>query len=101
MAKKKTKTGGNQPDVRIKEGVFQLSGWKTKKVIPAKNDFDVERTFERVNICLSVGMKQNGKWNNVQAWFGRSQFGDLKAAVDEFAEELRKINGVNAESGQQ
>ncbi len=101
MAKKQKKNGGSQPDIKMRNGIFQLSAWKTKKVIPAKNDYDTERVFERINICLSAGMKQDGKWKNTQAWFTASQFGDLKATIEEFAEELRKMNGVNGESGQQ
>jgi hypothetical protein len=99
MAKKSEKKGGKQPDIKIRDGIFQLSAWKSKKVIPAKDDYDTEKVFERVNICLSAGMKQNGKWKNTQAWFTSSQFGSLKAAVDEFAEVLQKMNGMGG--GQQ
>ena len=94
MAKKQKKKCGKQPDIKLRNGIFQLSAWKTKKVIPAKNDYDVERVIERTNICLSAGMKKNGEWKNVQAWFRGSQFSDLKAVVDEFAQELRRINSV-------
>jgi hypothetical protein len=94
MAKKQEKNSGKQPDIKTRNGIFQLSAWKTKKVIPAKNDYDTERVFERINICLSAGMRQDGKWKNVQAWFTTSQFGDLKATIDEFAEELQKANGI-------
>jgi hypothetical protein len=94
MAKKQEKKSGKQPDIKMRNGIFQLSAWKTKKVIPAKNDYDTERVFERINICLSAGMRQDGKWKNVQAWFTTSQFGDLKATIDEFAEELQKANGT-------
>jgi len=92
MAKKSVKKSGKQPDIKIRDGIFQLSAWKTKKVIPAKSDYAQERVFERINICLSAGMRQNGEWKNSQAWFTQSQFGSLKAAVDEFAEELQKMN---------
>ena len=101
MAKKQKKNSGKQPDIRMRNGIFQLSAWKTKKVIPAKNDYDTERVIEMTNICLSAGVKQNGEWKNMQAWFRGSQFSDLKAVVDEFAEELRKINGVEQGGGQQ
>jgi hypothetical protein len=101
MAKKQKKNSGKQPDIRMRNGIFQLSAWKSKKVIPAKNDYDIERVIERTNICLSAGVKLNGEWKNVQAWFRGSQFSDLKAVVDEFAEELRKMNGVEQGGGQQ
>ena len=94
MAKKSDKKSGKQPDIKLRNGIFQLSAWKTKKVIPAKNDYDTERVFEGVNICLSAGMKQAGEWKNVQAWFRSSQFEDLKATIDEFAAELQKMNGT-------
>ncbi len=101
MAKKQEKKSGKQPDIKMRNGIFQLSAWKTKKVIPAKNDYDTEKVFERINICLSAGMRQDGKWKNTQAWFTTSQFGDLKTTIDEFAEELRKINGVEQGGGQE
>jgi hypothetical protein len=104
MAKKNKKTvAGKQPDIRSKNGRFQLSAWKDKRIIEPKHEYDIERVLERVSICLSIGVKKNGEWENVQAWFERSQFGDLKATIDEFAEELRKLNGtcVDEGSGQQ
>ena len=96
MAKKKPEKNksGTPPDIRCKSGVFGLSAWKNKKVIPARNDYDIERIYDRVSICLTVGMKRDGKWENRQAWFRLSQFGDLKAAVEGFAEELQKLNGT-------
>jgi hypothetical protein len=99
--KKQAKNGGNPPQIRCKSGRFQLSGWKNKKVVPAKNDFDVERVYEDVSICLSVGVKRKKGWENVQAWFRSSQFGDLKQAVEDFSGQLLKLNGVPEEGGQQ
>ena len=92
--KKQVKKSGTPPDIRCKSGVFGLSAWKTQKVIPAKHDYDIERVFDRVSICLTVGMKRDGKWENRQAWFRLSQFGDLRAAVEGFADELQKLNGT-------
>jgi len=89
MAKKQK---NNKPDIKCKAGVFQLSCWKDSKIIPAKNDYDIEREFEQINICLSVGMKRNGEWKNMQAWFRSSQFGNLKDVVDDFAEKLNELN---------
>lgn len=100
MAKKTKKSNGNQPNIKCKSGIFQLAGWKKKKIIPAKNDFDIEKEVEQVNICLTVGIRKNGEWENIPIWFRRSQFGDLKEVVDDFAEELKKLNGFE-ESGQE
>jgi len=97
MAKKTKKKNANQPDIKCKSGVFQLAGWKRKKVIPARNDFDVEREVEHVNICLTVGMRKNGEWENIPVWFRVSQFGSLKEVVDDFAEELKELNGGGQE----
>ena len=98
MARKIKKKDGKQPDIKCKSGIFQLAGWKKTKVIPAKNDFDIEREVNQVNICLTVGIRKDGKWENIPVWFRRSQFGDLKEAVDDFAEELKQLNGFG-ESG--
>jgi hypothetical protein len=93
MAKKTKIKDTKQPDIKCKSGIFQLAGWKNKKIIPAKNDFDIEREVEQVNICLTVGIRKDGKWENIPVWFRRSQFGDLKEIVDGFAEELKRLNG--------
>jgi len=94
MAKKTNKKDTNQPDIKCKSGIFQLAGWKRNRVIPAKNDYDVEREVEQVNICLTAGIRKNGKWENIPVWFRVSQFGNLKEIVDDFAEELKKLNGI-------
>lgn len=99
MAKKSKKNKANKPDIKCKAGIFQLAGWKRKKVIPAKNDFDVEREVDQVNICLTAGIRKNGKWENIQVWFRRSQFGNLKEVVDDFAEGLKELNGLDNEGG--
>jgi hypothetical protein len=100
MASKKQKKGnGAAPDVKCKSGVFQLSAWKKEKVVPAKNDYDIERVFQTVSVCLSVGMKKGEDWENVQAWFRASQLADLKEVVDEFAEQVKKLNGSSEEVG--
>ena len=96
MAKNQKKNNENQPDIKSKAGIFQIAGWKRTKVIPAKNDYDQEREVEQVNLCLTVGMRQKGKWVNVVAWFRASQFGNLKEVVDDLAEKLRELNGVKA-----
>ncbi len=94
MAKKDRKANGNQPDIKCKAGVFQLAGWKTKKIIPARNDFDIEREIEQVNLCLTIGVRKNGEWENIPVWFRTSQFANLKEVVDEFGKELKRLNGM-------
>ncbi len=99
MAKKEKSK--NKPDIKAKSGIFQIAGWKKTVIIPAKNDYDIERERKYVNLCLSVGIKNNGKWENMKAFFRVSQFGNLKEAVDEFAEQLTELNekelGLNEE----
>ena len=97
MTEKENKNNGNKPDIKFKCGRFQISAWKDKKTIPAKNDYDIERDVDRVNICLSVGQRKNNEWVNIPVWFGRSQFGDLKQAVDDFGKELKKLNSDDLE----
>lgn len=99
MAKKTNKKNGKKPDIKSKEGIFQLAGWNKEVVIPAKNDYDIEREVKYLNLCLSVGVRKNGKWENIPIWFRRSQFANLKAVVDDFAEQLKKLNESEAEKG--
>ena len=88
---KKTKTK-NKPDIQSKSGIFQISGWKKTKVIPAKNDFDIEREVKQINICLNIGQRKDSEWKNVNAWFRASQFQNLKEAMEEFTEKLKELN---------
>jgi len=88
---KETKTK-NKPDIQSKSGIFQISGWKNKKVIPAKNDFDIEREVEQVNICLNIGQRKDKEWKNVNAWFRASQFQNLKEVLEDFTEKLKELN---------
>jgi len=96
---KKQRTDKKQPDVKCKAGVFQLAAWKQTRTFPAKNDFDIEKKVEQVNVCLSAGVRKNGAWENIPVWFRLSQFANLKQVVDEFAEELKKLNGVSELEG--
>lgn len=99
MAKKQKTSNKKQPDVKCKAGVFQLAAWKQTRIFPAKNDFDIEKKVEQVNVCLSAGVRKNGAWENIPVWFRVSQFANLKQVVDEFAEELKKLNGVSELDG--
>jgi hypothetical protein len=101
MKKESEKRKTKQPDIRVKQGVFQLSAWKRTKVIPARNDYDVEREVTQISICLSVGQRRDGQWNNVQAWFRSSQFEQLEEAVDEFREQLKGLNGVRDDGSEE
>ena len=94
MGRKNMKSRSKQPDIKCRSGIFRLAGWKVNKVIPARNDFDVEKDVEYVGICLTVGVKKDGKWENVPVWLRAHQFGDLKEVVDDFAEELKRLNGA-------
>jgi hypothetical protein len=97
MAKKTKKKNTNPPDIKSQAGIFQLAGWKTTKTIPAKNDFDVEREVEHINLCLTAGIREKGEWKNIKVWFRASQFANLKEVVDDFAKQLKKLNGVDDE----
>ena len=87
----------NQPDIKSKAGIFQLAGWKRTRIIPAKNDFDEEREVTQTNLCLTAGVREKGEWKNIPIWFRASQFANLKELVDDFAKQLKKLNGVDEE----
>jgi hypothetical protein len=88
---KETKTK-NKPDIQSKSGIFQISGWKNKRTIPAKNDFDIEREVEQINICLNIGQRTDGKWKNIPTWFRASQFQNLKEVLEDFTEKLKDLS---------
>lgn len=94
MAKKTNKKNGKQPDIKAKSGIFRIAAWKTTKVIPVdeeKNPYGIEKEYKQINVCLSIGQRKDGQWENVRAWFPSSQLIKLEDAIDDFKPKLREL----------
>ena len=78
-----------EPISKARSGPFQISIWKRKKVIPAKNDYDCEREVDVVRACIQHGRKDRntGNWNNQAIWCNPSELASLKEALEELDEE--------------
>ena len=86
------KSNGNRPDIKSERfGIFQLAAWKDERVIKAKNDCDVEKIIPGISICLNIGQRKNGAWQDLRGWFPSSQFSNLKGAADDFEPKLKEL----------
>ena len=75
----------NKPISKAKCGRFQISIWKRKKVIPARNDYDCEREVDVVRACIQYGRKSRvtGDWKNQSIWCNPIELRSLVQALDE------------------
>lgn len=78
----------NKPNKVVKTGRFQISIWKSNKLIKAKNDFDVEREVEQVRTCVQYSRfnKENQIWNNQRIWCTPHEIRDLAQCLDKLNE---------------
>ncbi len=78
----------NQPVIKNRVGRFQISIWKKKRVIPAKNDYDIEREYQTVRACIQYSRinKATEQWENQSIWCNPE---DLKS----LAELLNQLHG--------
>lgn len=75
----------NAPICKARSGRFQISIWKRKKIIPARNDYDCEREIEVVRACIQYGRKNRitGNWENQSIWANPDELASLRQALDE------------------
>jgi len=74
-----------KPIVKNRVGRFQISIWKRKRLILAKNDFDVEREVETVRACIQYSQKNmaTGEWVNQSIWCNCDELRNLAKVLDE------------------
>ena len=97
---KTQKTNGNQPQIKSRFGIFQISGWIKKITIgvPEKDDgFGIEKEYTKTNICLQIGILNKEKeWENKKFYFGTRQLAELKQAILDAEEQLKELTGITA-----
>ena len=69
-------------------GRFQVSIWKRRKVVPAKNDFGVEREVDIVRACVQYSQcnRQTGEWERKQIWCNPEELRNLGRVLDELGD---------------
>lgn len=74
----------NKPIKKNKVGRFQISIWKRTRIIPAKNDFDVEREVEQVRACVQYSRfnKLHQNWENQHIWCNPDELRNLAEVLD-------------------
>jgi hypothetical protein len=79
----------NKPIKKARIGHFEISLWKNRRVIKAKNDFDAERKVETVRACIQHSRYKNteGAWQNQNIWCNTDELRDLAQLLDQFNEE--------------
>jgi hypothetical protein len=80
------------PISKSKVGRFQISIWKKKRLLEAKNDFDLEREIETVRACVQYGRfnRATNSWDNQSIWCNPEELHDLMNA-------LENLNGEDKE----
>jgi hypothetical protein len=83
-----------KPLVKKRLGRFQVSIWKRKKLLKAKNDYDCEREIEIVRACIQHSQynKQTNTWTNQVIWCNPDELRNLVQVLDDlngFDEEAR------------
>lgn len=80
------------PISKSKVGHFQISIWKKKKLLAAKNDFDLEREIETVRACVQYSRfnRATNSWDNQSISCNPEELHDLVNA-------LENLNGEDKE----
>ena len=87
-----------KPIKKNRMGRFQISIWRKKRVIAAKNDYDVEREIETVRACIQYGRKnrETGQWDNRSIWCNCDELTNLAQILDQFNNEPSETDGSEA-----
>jgi hypothetical protein len=77
----------NEPMRRERVGRFQMSIWKKRRVIEARDDFDVEREVETTKACIkrSTCRKTERGGKNRSLWASAEELRELARLVDQFS----------------
>ena len=75
----------NKPMLKARVGRFQVSIWKRKKLIKARNDFDCEREVEQVRACVQYSRfsKSRNEYDNQRIWCNPDELRNLVEVLDQ------------------
>ena len=82
-------TEKKRPVTRSRFGRFQVSIWKWKKVLKARDDFDAERELEIVRACVQYSryQRETETWENQTLWCSLGELRDLRIVLDALNED--------------
>ena len=77
------------PESKTRAGRFQVSLWRTKRRLAAKNDFEPEREVVSERACIQYSRlnRQTMGWDNQQVWCNVDELRDLSQALDKLGQE--------------
>ena len=75
----------NGPVAKTHVGRFQVSIWKKKSIVKARNSFDFDREVERVRACIQYGRfnRVTKEWDNQSIWCNPDELRDLANVLDQ------------------
>lgn len=73
------------PIAKQRVGRFQISIFKREKLVPARDDYDVERRFDIVRACVQYSRfnKRSGAYDRQQIWCDPHELRNLVQVLDE------------------
>ena len=83
----------HRPIISKRLGKFQISSWSFKRLRPARHDFDAERPYDVVRVCVQYSRFNRGKglFERQQIWCDPYELRDLAALLDSLAEEAAPV----------
>ena len=80
---------GNKPIISKRLGRFQISAWNCERIRKARNDFDVERHYEFIRVCIQYSRynRSTGMFERQQIWCSPEEQRTLAALLEQDGEE--------------
>ena len=77
------------PILKSQVGRFQISLWRRRIIIAARNDFEAEREIERVRMCVQYSRYNHdtNAWDNQSIWCNPEELRDLANVMDKLNED--------------
>ena len=74
------------PVMRVRNRRFQITFWKTTKVIKAKDECGAERVGQVLRVCVQYSRFSYVRraWENQSIWFNADELRDLIGALEQF-----------------
>ncbi len=90
----------NKPIRKARIGRFQISIWKRKRIIKARNDFDCEREIEQVRACIQYSRfnKMTNSFDNQRVWCNPDELRSLVEVLDKLNDDVGGDEDAEPES---
>jgi len=90
----------NKPIRKARIGRFQISIWKRKKLIEARNGFDCEREVEQIRACVQYSRfsKTRNEYDNQRIWCNPDELRNLVEVLDKLNDSIGGVEDAESES---